>query len=111
MLSNISSVKALRKEGSAVLRRQTELETQREQRQLALVYKMRKGGMQGMRVGRHKVPEQEVDVQLGEDLSESLRALKVGSLSSPVKVGSDHFLTSPKEISSGIDSKAYNSAH
>lgn len=32
-----------------------------------------------MRIGRHKVPEREVDVQLGEDLSESLRALKVNS--------------------------------
>ncbi|KAF7973063.1 hypothetical protein HWV62_16242 [Athelia sp. TMB] len=76
MLSSISSVKALRREGSSVSRRLSEAELQRKQRQLALLDKMRKGGLQGMRIGRHKVPEREVDVQLGEDLSESLRALK-----------------------------------
>lgn len=77
MLSSISSVKALRREGSSVSHRLSEAELQRKQHQLALLEKMRKGGLQGMRIGRHKVPEREVDVQLGEDLSESLRALKV----------------------------------
>ncbi|KAJ7089368.1 ribosome biogenesis protein Nop53/GLTSCR2 [Mycena belliarum] len=33
-------------------------------------------GLAGQKLGKHKVPVQEVDVQLGEDLSESLRGLK-----------------------------------
>ncbi|KAJ6607012.1 ribosome biogenesis protein Nop53/GLTSCR2 [Mycena sp. CBHHK59/15] len=35
-----------------------------------------KRGLAGQKLGKHKVPTEEVDVQLGEDLSESLRALK-----------------------------------
>lgn len=80
MLANITSAKALRREGSSISQGLSAAELQRKQRQLALVEKMRKGGLQGMRVGRHKVPEREVDVQLGEDLSESLRALKVSMM-------------------------------
>lgn len=34
--------------------------------------------MAGKRIGKHVVPEGETEVQLGEDLSESLRGLKVG---------------------------------
>jgi len=37
--------------------------------------KLRKG-LVGQKVGKYKVQECEVDVQLGEDLSESLRGLK-----------------------------------
>ena len=33
--------------------------------------------MAGQKLGKHKVPQGEVEVQLGEDLSESLRGLKV----------------------------------
>lgn len=36
-----------------------------------------KGGLAGQRLGKHIVPTGEVDVQLGEELSESLRGLKV----------------------------------
>ena len=36
-----------------------------------------KQGLAGQKIGKHKVPEGEIDVQLGEELSESLRALKV----------------------------------
>ncbi|CAK5273833.1 unnamed protein product [Mycena citricolor] len=36
-----------------------------------------KQGLGGQKLGKHKVPEGEIDVQLGEDLSESLRGLKV----------------------------------
>ncbi|KAG6836114.1 hypothetical protein H0H93_011226 [Arthromyces matolae] len=38
--------------------------------------KLKQQGLVGQKLGRHKVPEGPVDVQLGEDLSESLRALK-----------------------------------
>ena len=33
-------------------------------------------GLAGQRLGKHIVPESEIDVQLGEDLTESLRGLK-----------------------------------
>ena len=33
--------------------------------------------LSGQRLGKHKVPEGEASVQIGEDLSESLRELKV----------------------------------
>ena len=53
------------------------------QRQVAkqerVAEKLRTGGLKGSRLGKHRVPEGEVDVQLGEDLSESLRGLKVNS--------------------------------
>lgn len=38
---------------------------------------MKQRGLAGQKLGKHKVPEGGVDVQLGEELSESLRALKV----------------------------------
>ncbi|KAG6329369.1 hypothetical protein ID866_9719 [Astraeus odoratus] len=44
-------------------------------RQLARRLKLRKG-LAGKRVGKHKVPESRIDVQIGEDLSENLRTLK-----------------------------------
>jgi hypothetical protein len=50
-----------------------------ERRAQALKERLR-GGLAGQKVGKHFVKEGEVDVQLGEDLSESFRALKVGSL-------------------------------
>ena len=55
----------------------SEAERGRFRRQLAARDKLRRSGLAGRRLGKHKVPEKEVDVQLGEDLSESLRALKV----------------------------------
>lgn len=48
----------------------------REREQQALQAQLKKG-LAGKRLGKHIVPEGEVDVQLGEDLSENLRALKV----------------------------------
>ena len=38
---------------------------------------MRRRGLAGQRLGKHIVPEGDVAVQLGEDLSESLRGIKV----------------------------------
>jgi hypothetical protein len=51
-------------------------EQEREQKQLTLAEKLRKKGLAGQKLGKHKVPESELVVQLGEDLSESLRVLK-----------------------------------
>ncbi|KAL0067837.1 hypothetical protein AAF712_005005 [Marasmius tenuissimus] len=47
-----------------------------ERRRQLLAAKL-KGGMAGRRLGKYKVPEGQVDVQLGEELSENLRGLKV----------------------------------
>lgn len=38
--------------------------------------RMQNQGMAGFRVGKHAVPEQRIDVQTGDELSESLRQLK-----------------------------------
>ena len=48
-----------------------------EEKRLALQMKLKQAGLAGQRLGKHKVPESQVEVQIGEDLSESLRALKV----------------------------------
>ena len=77
MLASISSAKQLRKSNIELLSNQEE---ERVQKQLALVEKLRKQGLAGQRLGKHKVPENEFVVQLGEDLSESLRGLKVSLL-------------------------------
>jgi nucleolar protein 53 len=55
----------------------SELDKKHPERRLALEEKVRKQGLAGQQLGKHKVPQGEVQVQLGEDLSESLRGLKV----------------------------------
>jgi len=47
-------------------------------RQLTMRLRLRKG-LAGRRFGKHKVPESQIDVQVGEDLAENLRTLKVGT--------------------------------
>ena len=74
LLASISSAKQLRKSNIELLSIQEE---EREHKQLSLAEKLRKQGLAGQKVGKHKVPESELAVQLGEDLSESLRGLKV----------------------------------
>jgi len=73
MFTTIGSLKALRKETDIVMR---EKEQQRLQRKQLLEEKLKKS-IVGQRLGKHRVPDGEIDVQLGEDLSESLRGLKV----------------------------------
>lgn len=73
MLASVDGAKGLRK---ALGRDLTARERLRAQRQVEMQEKL-KQGLNGQRLGKHKVPEGEVDVQLSEDLSESLRALKV----------------------------------
>lgn len=76
MLATIGSVKLLRKSTAQFM---SGREKAHVARQLALRENLKKRGLAGQRLGKHKVPEGEVEVQLGEDLSESLRALKVRS--------------------------------
>ncbi|TDL27886.1 P60-like protein [Rickenella mellea] len=72
-LVSVGSAKAMR---LAHRKRLLQREQERELKRLALEEKMRKKGMAGMKLGKHAVPEGQVEVQLGEELSESLRALK-----------------------------------
>lgn len=73
MLTTIMLAKSLRSSAEKNSQRQHQA---RLARQLALKMKLSKG-LAGQRLGRYKVPEGEIDVQIGEDLSENLRALKV----------------------------------
>ncbi|KDR76926.1 hypothetical protein GALMADRAFT_66490 [Galerina marginata CBS 339.88] len=73
LLASISDVKTLRRTTAQAMSTQ---EQEREERRIALVEKLKKHGVAGQKLGKHKVPEGRVDVQIGEDLSESLRGLK-----------------------------------
>jgi nucleolar protein 53 len=54
-----------------------ERERLREQRRLDIMERLEKQGLVGMKIGKHKVAEPDIDVQLGENFTESLRGLKV----------------------------------
>ena len=73
LLNSVNQVKALRSDLSKVADAQKQA---RLARQLALRLKLRKG-LAGQRLGKHRVPENDIEVQIGEDLSENLRSLKV----------------------------------
>jgi nucleolar protein 53 len=73
MLASIASAKSMRRTlEKGKIARAKEL----AERDAQLVEKLR-GGLAGTRLGRHRVATHELDVQLGEDLAESLRELKV----------------------------------
>ena len=74
LLASVFTAKSLRKtlEHSAVSKEQL-----REEKRRFLREKL-KQGLAGQRFGRHTVQKAKIDVQLGEDLSDSLRGLKVG---------------------------------
>ncbi|KAF8586908.1 P60-like protein [Ramaria rubella] len=72
-LAGLSSAKSLRVQVARSLRaRQAALDARRAAR--AELVKRR--GLVGQRLGKHRVEEGQVDVQLGEELSESLRELR-----------------------------------
>ncbi len=52
-------------------------EQARQERLDALADQLKHRGLAGKKLGKHKVPEGNVVVQIGEDLSENLRGLKV----------------------------------
>lgn len=73
MLASVPAAKALRKQTLKTVReREAVLLEQYEKR----MQEQLKNGLAGKRLGKHIVPEHNIDVQLGEDLSESLRQLK-----------------------------------
>jgi nucleolar protein 53 len=73
-LAMLSTLKTTTK---AVDARLSEREQARLRKKALLQAKLRQTGLVGRRLGKHIVQEAEADVQLGEDLSESLRGLKV----------------------------------
>ncbi len=72
--ASLNAAKAMRKN---VGKAETERERQRQERDLRDQQEKLKKGLAGMRLGKHIVPDGEVDVQLSEDLTESLRQMKV----------------------------------
>ncbi|OAX36471.1 P60-like protein [Rhizopogon vinicolor AM-OR11-026] len=72
MLTTIMLAKSLRSSAEKTSQQQHQA---RLARQLALRMKLSKG-LAGQRLGKYKVPENEIEVQIGEDLSENLRTLK-----------------------------------
>jgi nucleolar protein 53 len=75
-MASISLAKGLRR---STARQSAQQQLERAQRIHALKDKLRRHGLAGQRLGKHKVPEQQVEVQLGEDLTETLRGLKVST--------------------------------
>lgn len=73
LLNSINQVKGIRSDLSKLA---DACQQARLARQLALRLKLR-NGIAGQRLGKHRVPEIEIEVQIGEDLSENLRNFKV----------------------------------
>ena len=66
----------------------------RAQREAEKVKRLKEKGMAGKKIGKHRVAEGHVEVQTGEELSESLRGLKVRFVSSASwEEGSQRMLT------------------
>jgi nucleolar protein 53 len=76
----VFTAKSLRKtlERSAASKEQL-----REEKRRAIREKL-KQGLAGQRFGKHRVQRERIDVQLGEDLTDSLRSLKVSFWDSQV---------------------------
>ncbi|KIM41216.1 hypothetical protein M413DRAFT_18869 [Hebeloma cylindrosporum] len=73
LMASINEAKALRKANAQTMSAQ---EKEREAKLQLLAEKLKKQGLAGQKLGKHKVPESNVIVQLGEDLTENLRGLK-----------------------------------
>ncbi|KAF8624704.1 hypothetical protein AX17_007035 [Amanita inopinata Kibby_2008] len=73
LLASVGDAKALRRATAKLMKTRDE---EHAQRRLAMKERIRRRGLAGQKLGRHRVPDSNVEVQLGEDLSESLRALK-----------------------------------
>lgn len=101
LLASIPLAKGLRRSTARVI---AEREVELAQKKLALKDKLRRRGLAGQRLGKHKVPEEQVEVQLGEDLTESLRGLKVSVFRPTERMSYSMAFDSPKGISSVIDS-------
>lgn len=72
ILHSITLAKSMKSEVDKALKAR---EQARLARQLTMRLRLRKG-LAGRRLGKHRVPESHIDVQVGEDLAENLRTLK-----------------------------------
>jgi len=72
LLASLSSVASLSK---ALAARQAAAEQRASERAAAKLAAL-KNGLAGRRLGKHKVPEARVDLQLGDELAETLREMK-----------------------------------
>lgn len=70
----MSSAKSLRAHVAASIRKR---EAALKARRAARAEVVKRRGLIGQRLGKHRIQMGRVDVQLGEELSESLRELKV----------------------------------
>jgi nucleolar protein 53 len=75
MLATLDSIKSLRRDVESVKNEQERVIAQRKLEKMEQL----RNGLAGQRFGKHKVAEGDIDVQLGEDLADSLRGLKVSS--------------------------------
>ncbi|KAH8101723.1 P60-like protein [Cristinia sonorae] len=73
LLTSVTSAKSLRK---SLIRTTAQRERELLERRRKAEEEKIKNGLAGQKLGRHVVPEGNIDVQLGEDLSESFRGLK-----------------------------------
>ncbi|KAI0252804.1 hypothetical protein BJV78DRAFT_1305050 [Lactifluus subvellereus] len=71
--ASVDSAKSLRKAADRTLAARVQATAERRARQEA---RLAQGGLAGQKLGKHVVRKGEVDVQLGEELSESLRGLQ-----------------------------------
>jgi Nop53 (60S ribosomal biogenesis) len=105
----VSSAKSLRTQVAVSLRGRLAALDARRAARIELV---KRRGLIGQRLGKHRIQEGQVDVQLGEELSESLRELKVrtaiGLLFTAHRNEPDVY--SHKATCSGTDSSAFNTA-
>jgi nucleolar protein 53 len=72
--ASVDTVKTLRTAGDKTLAARERASKERRAKQEA---RLARGGLAGQKLGKHVVREGEVDVQLGEELTESLRGLQV----------------------------------
>ena len=72
--ASVDSVKTLRKAADTTSAAREQAAAERRAKEEA---RLAQGGLAGQRLGKHVVREGDVDVQLGEELSESLRGLQV----------------------------------
>jgi nucleolar protein 53 len=88
--ASVDSAKSLRKAADRTSSARVEAAAERRAKREA---RFAQTGLAGQKFGKHVVREGEVEVQLGEDLSESLRGLQVRVTTAPVILMSD--LASP----------------
>ncbi|KAI0033005.1 ribosome biogenesis protein Nop53/GLTSCR2 [Vararia minispora EC-137] len=72
LLASVDTAKRLGKNLNQTLAERAQKQAERAARKQEKL----RAGMAGTKLGKHRVPDGEVDVQLGEELSESLRGLK-----------------------------------